>query len=153
MKHLVGVALLLLASPAPAQAAAGTGLYCGAGMASRAEMARLAGQLKKAIDDGYRIYRHPALFGDNFSIGDRDRLLYVPARDLVNFRRQLSRRQDWDFIHKSLVDGHLASGGWRGCFVDDGKIFFEADKRGRLTISVFDADRQWSWLRKPARKR
>lgn len=153
MKIGIGIALLLLSGRAPAQVGAEPGIYCGGGMVTAAGMARFAAQLKKAIDDEYRIYRRPALFSDIFSIVDRGRWLYVPARDLVNFRRQLSRRYDWDLVYKTLMDGRLASGGWRGCFLDDGKIFFDADKQGRLTISGFDADRQWSWLRKPVRPR
>jgi hypothetical protein len=148
---LLPAMLLALSGATPVRAAPPPFRYCGMELGRNA-LADFVVRLKKAIDQDYAIARHPELFSDNFSIGYRGKWLYVPARDLVNFRKALSNKYDWDFIYKSLANGELGDVGWRGCILDDGKISFEADAHGRLSISGFDADRQWSWLRKPRRK-
>jgi len=109
-------------------------------------------RLKKAIDEDYAITRHPELFSRNFTIMYRGKWIVVPAPDLANFRKPLSRKQDWDFIYKSLLAEHLDPVGSHGCMLDDGKIWFEADEQGRLAILSFSADLQWTWLRKPRRQ-
>ena len=49
---------------------------------------------------------------------------------------------DWSMIGE-LSKTQLGSGGWRGCFVSDGKASFAIQNDGRLMLVAFDKDRPW----------
>lgn len=52
--------------------------------------------------------------------------------------------KDWVEIVRRLESGLLKSGGYRGCMISDGKIWFQASEAGELELSSVNLDSSWS---------
>lgn len=51
--------------------------------------------------------------------------------------------RDWREILVRLRANQLEDGGYRGCMLDNGKVWFQADSDGELKLSAANLDRGW----------
>ena len=82
------------------------------------------------------------LIAENVVIVEADRPRTVPASLIVGARPYLISMADWAEISRR-GEPRLVSAGWRGCFLRNGKAFFEVDESGHLRLSSFNVDMAW----------
>lgn len=83
------------------------------------------------------------LFADSITLIEKGKATHMTRAELDHYAGRLPSSDDWQIIASALASGRLASGGWRGCFLSNGKAAFVADAAGDLGLSSFDFDRQW----------
>jgi hypothetical protein len=92
--------------------------------------------ISNRIDDFSKYY------AKKISIGYRGRTYTVTRSSIVRNRRLRLSIADWKTIG-DLSRSRLGSGGWRGCFLSNGKAFFAVGEDGKLGLTSFDKDRAW----------
>lgn len=87
--------------------------------------------------------RDPNLFAANVTLTRYKKTVNLSRDQIERFAGALPSENDWEIIASAIQGGHLASGGWRGCFLAKGKAAFVADASGNIGLSAFDFDRPW----------
>lgn len=88
------------------------------------------------------------LIAENVVIVEGDRPRTVPASVVVEARPYLISMADWVEISRR-GEPRLVSAGWRGCYLRNGKAFFEVDESGRLRLSSFNVNMAWDGDARP----
>lgn len=88
------------------------------------------------------------LIADNVVIVEGDRPQTVRASVIVEARPNLISLADWAEI-SDQGESRLVSAGWRGCFLRNGKAFFEVDESGHLRLASFNVDMAWDGDARP----
>ena len=89
-----------------------------------------------------------SLIADHVVILDGDRSRSLPASVIVDAGSDLIPIEDWAEISRR-GEPRLGSGGWRGCFLSNGKAFFEVDESGHLRLSSFNVSMAWDANARP----
>lgn len=82
------------------------------------------------------------LLAENVVIVEGNRSRTVPASIVVEERPSTISIEDWREISRR-GEPQLVSGGWRGCFLSNGKAFFEVDESGYLRLVSFNLTMAW----------
>jgi hypothetical protein len=151
---LFSVSLLLLAcesgrppdrrssSPAPVlKAAVEDYSFCGR-TTSKQRIDEYFAQLARFLEASGERGRLRNLVAENVVIVEGGRSETVPAAAIVDARSDLISLEDWAEISRR-GEPSLESGGWRGCFLSNGKSAFEVDESGYLRLSSFNANMAW----------
>jgi hypothetical protein len=83
------------------------------------------------------------LYAENIIFIQEERSTPLTREELGSYLGTLPSQKDWLTIASEIERGAATSGGWRGCFVSNGKAAFVADSSGNIGLSAFDFDRQW----------
>lgn len=83
------------------------------------------------------------LFAASFTMLEGGKVAHVTREQLGDYQGSIPTLHDWRIIEAAFAARNVHSGGWRGCFLDHGKAFFEADGAGNIGLTSFDFDRKW----------
>jgi len=115
-------------------------VYCG-GETTQGELQAYFASLRDGLAADYQSSFFDRFVGDQFSVIRHDkRVVYNRAEFAAVTPRFLSRK-DWSMIAMRGATG-LRQAGWRGCFLDNGKVWFEAGERG-LRLVTINHDLAW----------
>lgn len=81
-------------------------------------------------------------YRETFGITAGGRTLYFRRREMGAGARALPSLEDWRMISRR-GPGMLESLGYRGCLLDDGKVWFEVGMDGTFALSGFNKDLPW----------
>lgn len=81
-------------------------------------------------------------YSETFSVTTDGDTLYFRRAEMGAGARALPTLDDWrDISERGVAD--LKDGGWRGCFLGDGKASFEINGAGEMGLLGFDKGRDW----------
>ena len=96
-----------------------------------------------AQSDGGAHFKDQRLYAEGITLIQKGQTTRLTREDLGSHLGTLPSRKDWLTIASEIEGGAATSGGWRGCFVSDGKAAFVADSSGNIGLTAFDFDRPW----------
>ncbi|MDK2768666.1 MAG: hypothetical protein KYX69_13215 [Sphingomonas sp.] len=133
---------LMGASSLPARKVEGHKIYCG-GETTNIEVEAYFSRLKDTLAEGGSGARFKQFVADRFSITDaRGRWLSFRLGDFNSITPGRITRAEWGEIAKRGASG-LQNAGWRGCFLDHGKVWFEADEKAGFKLTSVAKNMPW----------
>lgn len=133
---LIGASLL------PASKVEGRVVYCG-GETTSVEVEAYFSRLKHTLAKGGSGARFKQFVADRFSVTDAaGRWLSFRLGDFHSITPSRITRAEWAEIAKRGASG-LQGAGWRGCFLDDGKVWFEADEKAGFKLTSIAKNMPW----------
>jgi hypothetical protein len=138
--------LLHLAAPDSAQATApapGQTVYCG-GTTDVATVERYFSDLRQALASSAPRARFNDFVGNHFgTTSARSRTLHFRLRDIGWVTPGRISIREWQEISRRGARS-LHNAGWRGCFMDHGKVWFQAG--GEEGFRLFHISRNLPWV-------
>jgi hypothetical protein len=116
--------------------------YCG-GETTNAEVASYFEKLEKALSENGPKNRFNQFVADRFGVTDSGgRTLRFALKDFNSITPGRITIGDWERI-RDRGPARLEGAGWRGCFMDHGKVWFEADGQSGLKLKLIARDIDW----------
>lgn len=120
-------------------------IYCG-GVTDVATVERYFADLRDALAKTGPKTRFNEFVDDEFGVrNSQGRTLYFKVRDVGSVTPGRIAVREWREISRRGAQS-LQSAGWRGCFMDLGKVWFEGSKEGGFRLTLIARDVSW---RKP----
>ena len=98
-------------------------------------------QVAQFVENGRRSILQD-LLADTVVVSSGDHSRRVASSVIVRRWPYLISTKDWVEISRR-GESSLMSGGWRGCFLSNGKVGFSVDEDGYLRLSSFNPDMAW----------
>ena len=114
--------------------------YCG-GETTRAEVSRFFSLLHEGMEEGRPAAYFNQFVADRFRVIRDERNFVFDREDFNSVTPRFFSREDWIRIVDKGAPG-LNDMGWRGCMIDQGKVWFTASVKG-LHISSINHDMAW----------
>ena len=137
--------LLLFAAPASAQAPASSpeqAVYCG-GETDVATVERYFSDLRRALRNSAPRTRFNAFVRNTFGVRSvRGRTLYFNVGDIGSVTPGRISIREWREISRRGARS-LQGAGWRGCFMDHGKVWFEGSRENGFRLTLIAQDMPW----------
>lgn len=116
--------------------------YCG-GEISVATIERYFSDLQQALAKTGPQGRFNDFVADQFGVSSkRGHLLYFKARDLGSVTPSRITLREWREISRRGARS-LNDAGWRGCFMDNGKVWFAGSKETGFRLTQISKDMPW----------
>lgn len=116
--------------------------YCG-GETTRAAVELYFVNLRSALAENSPKSRFNQFVADRFGVRDtRGKTLWFDLKDFHSVTPGRIARDEWRQISNRGQDG-LEDAGWRGCFLDHGKVWFEADAQSGFKLKSIAKDMPW----------
>lgn len=115
---------------------------CG-GETTRSAVDRYYQDIAKALaePDADRLFNH--LVSRNLSLRDaHGSIVRLDSSEIETVTPRIVSRQDWQVISSRGPDA-LQDAGWRGCFLNHGKVWFEASEEDGLRLKSIARDMPW----------
>lgn len=140
---IISVAPFLIgASSLPASKAEARTIYCG-GETTSVEVEAYFSRLEDTLAEGGSGAGFKQFVADRFSVTDAGgRWLSFRLGDFHSITPGRITRAEWAEIAKRGASG-LQDAGWRGCFLDDGKVWFEADEKAGFKLTSIAKNMPW----------
>lgn len=120
-------------------------VYCG-GVTDVATVERYFADLRDALAKTSPKTRFNEFVDDEFGVRNiQGRTLYFKVRDVGSVTPGRITVREWREISRRGAQG-LQNAGWRGCFMDLGKVWFVGSKDGGFRLTLIAKDMNW---RKP----
>jgi hypothetical protein len=120
-------------------------VFCG-GQTDVATVERYFSDLRQALAKPGSKARFNMFANEEFGIRDkRGRTLYFKVSDIGSVSPAYIKLREWKEISRRGARG-LENAGWRGCFMDLGKVWFEGSKEDGFRLTLIARDMPW---RKP----
>ena len=147
MRRLVPFCLLVSSLVAVASASAPRSdnevFYCG-GETTNAVVALYFERLEAALAGSGPSSRFNRFVADRFSVTDASgKVLWFTLKDFNSITPGRITSEEWQHI----IDrgpARLEDAGWRGCFMDHGKVWFETDKKSGFKLRSINRDMDWA---------
>lgn len=139
-------ALLLLSAASTSGQAPGSSreqaVSCG-GETDVATVERYFSGLRRALTNAGPRTRFNAFVGNRFGVRNaRGRTLYFNVRDVGSVTPGRISIQEWREISRRGARS-LQNAGWRGCFMDHGKVWFEGSAEQGFRLTLIARDMPW----------
>ena len=118
-------------------------VYCG-GETTKIEVRRFFAALRQGLEENRSASYFDGFLGHSFGVTRDGRHLRYNKADFSAATPSLISPADWESIAKRGED-RLEPIGWRGCMMDNGKVWFEAGESG-LRLSGINHDIPWKQL-------
>ena len=145
MTRLLLLGLMSLGS-ADAQAQAspdGSAVYCG-GVTDVATVERYFSDLRQALARSAPKTRFNGFVDGTFGVrSSRGHTLYFKVKDIGSVTPGRISIQEWREISRRGARS-LQNAGWRGCFMDHGKVWFEGSVEGGFRLTLISRDMPWA---------
>ncbi len=142
---LLATLLLLSAVSTSAQTPVsprGEVVYCG-GETDVATVERYFSALRRALANSVPRARFNAFVSDTFGVRSaRGRTLYFNVRDVGSVTPGRISIREWKEISRRGARS-LNNAGWRGCFMDHGKVWFEGSRENGFRLTLISRDMPW----------
>jgi len=117
-------------------------VFCG-GETDVATVERYFSDLRRALTNSNPGTRLNAFVGNRFGVRNaRGRTLYFNVRDVGSVTPGRISIQEWREISRRGARS-LQNAGWRGCFMDHGKIWFEGSREHGFRLTLIARDMPW----------
>lgn len=137
------IALLVGGASASAPRSDKEVFYCG-GETSIAEVALYFERLETALAESGPRNRFNQFVADRFGVTDASgRVLWFTLNDFGSITPGRITLEEWQHI-KDRGPARLEDAGWRGCFMDHGKVWFEADEKAGFKLRSINRDMDWA---------
>ena len=115
-------------------------IYCG-GKTTRGEVSRFFEELSQGIESDRSAVFFNQFVAEQFNALRNERRLTFDREDFKSVTPRFFSWEDWLRIDERGASS-LEDMGWRGCMMDRGKVWFQADEKG-LRISSINHDMPW----------
>ena len=137
--------LLLVVAPASAQAPASAReqvVFCG-GETDAATVERYFSDLRRVLTSSAPRTRFNVFVHDRFGVRNaRGRTLYFNLSDVGSVSPGRINIEEWREISRRGARS-LQNAGWRGCFMDHGKVWFEGSREHGFRLTLIARDMPW----------
>lgn len=131
------------AASAQPQSTKGTVVYCG-GTTDVATVERYFSDLRDALARPGPLKRFNAFVAPTFGVRSKSgRTLYFNLKEIGSVTPGWISIAEWREISRK-GPGSLNNAGWRGCFLDRGKIWFEGSEEGGFRLTLIARDMAWA---------
>ena len=103
-------------------------VYCG-GETTKIEVRRFFAALRQGLEENRSASYFDGFLGHGFGVTRDGRHLWYNKAEFSAATTGFISTTDWESIAKRGED-RLEPIGWRGCMMDNGKVWFEADESG-----------------------
>jgi hypothetical protein len=135
--------------PAQGDKSKQTSFTCG-GETTRASVDRYFSDLRSALAVPAPGRRFDVFVADRFAVTDaQGKQAWFKPKDAASGLPNGITPEDWKKISARGI-GSLNDAGWRGCFMDEGKVWFQADAKDGLKLTAIS--RAMPWIEAPVRK-
>jgi hypothetical protein len=139
---LVGLLPIGAATAERHSSAGQTMTYCG-GETDVASIERYFADLRQALAKARPKTRFNMFVADEFGVSSKQgRLLYFKVRDIGSVTPSYITVREWHEISRrgarSLIDA-----GWRGCFMDNGKVWLSGSRETGFQLTQISKDMPW----------
>ena len=139
---ILAVSPLIAGASASAPRSGNEVFYCG-GETTNAVVASYFEKLGSALAESGPRDRFNQFVADRFAVRDsRGRELWFYLKDFNSITPGRITIEEWRHI-KDRGPAKLEDAGWRGCFMDNGKVWFEADGQSGLKLRSIARDMDW----------
>lgn len=136
------VSLLVAGASASAPRSGNEVFYCG-GETTNFVVASYFERLESALAETGPRGRFNQFVADRFGVRDsRGRQLWFDLKEFNSITPGRITIEEWQHI-KDRGPARLEDAGWRGCFMDNGKVWFEADGQSGLKLRSIARDMDW----------
>jgi hypothetical protein len=144
LRLLIAGFLSLSLSSTPALASSsGNSTYCG-GQVEVAVVERYFSDLKRALEQPGPKARFNLFVDTQFGVRSKaGRTLYFNLKDIGSVKPGRISVQEWQEISRRGAQS-LNDAGWRGCFMDHGKVWFVGSKEGGFRLVLISRDMPWA---------
>jgi hypothetical protein len=117
-------------------------VYCG-GKTDVATVEAYFTGLQRALDEGGHRTRFNQFVASRFGVRtERGRTLYFKVTDIGAVTPSRITIGEWKEISRRGARS-LQNAGWRGCFLDNGKVSFEGSKEKGFGVTLISKDMRW----------
>ncbi len=141
--RLLIIGLVSVAAPGAQALPSGSEMVICGGETDVATVDRYFADLREALMKSAPKTRFNAFVDTPFGIRSRPgRTLYFNAKDVGSITPGRISIREWREITRRGAQS-LQNAGWRGCFLDNGKVWFQASKERGFRLTLISRDMPW----------